>query len=337
MTNGNIKKILVTGGAGYVGAVLVPKLLNNGFQVVVLDAMFFTDLGLRPVQSNSNLRVIVGDIRNASNVKEALNDVDAVIHLASISNDPSGDLNPQLTVEVNFNATVALAKVAKALGVKRFVNVSTSSVYGIKDEGDVTEELSLEPLTIYSKTKADAEFLVTALASPKFSVVTIRPATVCGYSPRMRLDLSVNVLTMHAITRGIITVFGGKQKRPNIHIDDITDYYVDLLKLPPNKINGGIYNAGYENYTIMEIAEMVRDIIGSEVKIEVAQTNDNRSYHVSSEKIKHELGLYPKKTLRDAVLDIKSASDKGKIDWSDINFYNVKKMKQLIEEGEIAQ
>ena len=336
MTNGNIKKILVTGGAGYVGAVLVPKLLNNGFQVVVLDAMFFTDLGLRPVQSNANLRVIVGDIRNASNVKEALNDVDAVIHLASISNDPSGDLNPKLTVEVNFNATVALAKAAKALGVKRFVNVSTSSVYGIKDEGDVTEELSLEPLTIYSKTKADAEFLVMALASPKFSVVTIRPATVCGYSPRMRLDLSVNILTMHAITRGIITVFGGKQKRPNIHIDDITDYYVDLLKLPPNKINGGIYNAGYENYTIMEIAEMVRDIIGSEVKIEVAQTNDNRSYHVSSEKIKHELGLYPKKTLRDAVLDIKSASDEGKIDWNDIKFYNVKKMKQLIEKGEIT-
>src|SRR3989344_2088506 len=337
MTNGNIKKILVTGGAGYVGAVLVPKLLNNGFQVVVLDAMFFTDLGLRPAQSNSNLRIIVGDIRNASNVKEALNDVDAVIHLASISNDPSGDLNPKLTVEVNFNATVALAKAAKALGVKRFVNVSTSSVYGIKDEGDVTEELSLEPLTIYSKTKADAEFLVMALASPKFSVVTIRPATVCGYSPRMRLDLSVNILTMHAITRGIITVFGGKQKRPNIHIDDITDYYVDLLKIPPNKINGGIYNAGYENYTIMEIAEMVRDIIGSEVKIEVAQTNDNRSYHVSSEKIKHELGLYPKKTLRDAVLDIKSASDEGKIDWNDIKFYNVKKMKQLIEKGEIAQ
>ena len=336
MTNGNIKKILVTGGAGYVGAVLVPKLLNNGFQVVVLDAMFFTDLGLRPVQSNANLRVIVGDIRNASNVKEALNDVDAVIHLASISNDPSGDLNPKLTVEVNFNAAVALAKAAKALGVKRFVNVSTSSVYGIKDEGDVTEELSLEPLTIYSKTKADAEFLVMALASPKFSVVTIRPATVCGYSPRMRLDLSVNILTMHAITRGIITVFGGKQKRPNIHIDDITDYYVDLLKIPPNKINGGIYNAGYENYTIMEIAEMVRDIIGSEVKIEVAQTNDNRSYHVSSEKIKHELGLYPKKTLRDAVLDIKSASDEGKIDWNDIKFYNVKKMKQLIEKGEIT-
>ena len=336
MSTNDIKKVLVTGGAGYVGAVLVPKLLSEGFQVTVLDSMFFTDRGLNPVRSNPNLKILVGDIRDTSSVKGALTDVDAVIHLASISNDPSGDLNPALTVKVNFDATVVLAKLAKEASVKRFINVSTSSVYGIKEESNVTEDLSLEPLTIYSKTKADAEPIVTGLRSPEFTVVTIRPATVCGYSPRMRLDLSVNILTMHAITRGIITVFGGKQKRPNIHIDDITDYYVDLLKLPSDKVNGGIYNAGYENYTIMEIAEMVRDIIGSEVKIEVAQTNDNRSYHVSSEKIKHELGLYPKKTLRDAVLDIKSASDKGKIDWNDINFYNVKKMKQLIEKGEIT-
>lgn len=332
----HIKKVLVTGGAGYVGAVLVPKLLSEGFRVTVLDTMFFTDHGLRSVQSNPNLKVIVGDVRNVSNVKEALNGADAVIHLASISNDPSGDLNPKLTKEVNFDATVLFAKTAKEVGVKRFINVSTSSVYGIKNESNVTEDLSLEPLTIYSKAKADAEPLVMKLASPEFVVTTIRPATVCGYSPRMRLDLSVNILTMHAITKGVITVFGGKQKRPNIHIDDITDYYVELLKLPREKINGGIYNAGYENYTILEIAEMVRDIIGRGVKIETTETNDDRSYHVSSEKIKHELGLYPKKTLRDAVLDIKTASDEGKIDWDNINFYNVKKMKQLIEEGKVV-
>ena len=336
MANGNIKKVLVTGGAGYVGAVLVPKLLNNGFQVVVLDAMFFTRRGLDSVHSNPNLTILVGDIRNVFSAEEALNGVDALIHLASISNDPSGDLNPKLTVEVNFDATVALARAAKKAGVKRFINVSTSSVYGIREESNVTEDLSLKPLTIYSKTKADAEPVVMGLKSPEFTIVTIRPATVCGYSPKMRLDLSVNILTMHAITKGIITVFGGKQKRPNIHIDDITDYYIALLKLPADKINGGIYNAGYENYTIMEIAEMVQGIIGSEVKIEVTETNDNRSYHVSSEKIKRELGLYPKKTLRDAVLDIKRESDQGKIDWSDLNFYNVKKMKQLIEEGKVA-
>ncbi len=336
MSANDIKKVLVTGGAGYVGAVLVPKLLSKGFQVIVLDSMFFTGRGLDPVRSNPSLKILVGDIRNTSSVKESLNDVDAVIHLASISNDPSGDLNLALTVEVNFNATIVLARLAKEAGVKRFINVSTSSVYGIKEESNVTEDLPLEPLTIYSKTKADAEPIVMGLGTPEFTVVTIRPATVCGYSPKMRLDLSVNILAMHAITRGIITVFGGKQKRPNIHIDDITDYYVDLLELPRDKINGGIYNAGYENYTIMEIAEMVRDIIGRGVKIEVTATNDNRSYHVSSEKIKRELGLYPKKTIRDAVLDIKNANDEGKIDWDDINFYNVQKMKQLIEKGEVV-
>ncbi len=331
-----LKKVLVTGGAGYVGAVLVPKLLAAGHDVVVIDTMFFGDAGLAPVRSNPKLTVIAGDIRNKDTVRAALTGVDAVIHLASISNDPSSDLNPRLTVEVNYDATVFLAEAAKAAGVKRFINVSTSSVYGIKEEPNVTEDLSLDPLTIYSKTKADSEPKVMALQSSDFTVVTIRPATVCGYSPKMRLDLSVNILTMHAITKGVITVFGGNQKRPNIHIDDITDYYVQLLALPKEKIAGKIYNAGYENHTINQIAEMVRDIIGPSVKIEVTPSNDNRSYHVSSEKIKNELGLTPKKTIRDAVLDIKHAAELGTLDWNDINFYNVKKMKQLIEAGKVS-
>lgn len=332
----DFKKILVTGGAGYVGAVLVPKLLKEGFEVVVLDTMFFTDAGLNDVKSDPRLKIVAGDIRDIASVSKALDGVDAVTHLASISNDPSSDLNPELTVQVNFDATIALAKLAKERGVRRFINVSTSSVYGVKDEESVTEELSLEPLTIYSKTKADAEPVVMALNSPEFTVVTIRPATVCGYSPKMRLDLSVNILTMHAINKGVITVFGGDQQRPNIHIDDITDYYVELLKLSSDKVAGKTYNAGYENHSIMQIAEMVRDIIGPEVKIEVTATNDNRSYRVSSEKIKKELGLYPKKTIRDAVLDIKEAGKKGKIDWDNLNFYNVKKMKQLLDEGKVS-
>lgn len=336
MPDDNIKKVLVTGGAGYVGSVLVPKLLAVGYDVKVLDAMFFTDRGLDMVRSNPNLEIMVGDIRHRDLVERALRDINAVIHLASISNDPSSDLQPELTIAVNYKATIALAQAAKEAGARLFVNVSTSSVYGIKEEPNVTEDLSLEPLTVYSKTKAEAEPVVMALDSPEFSIVTIRPATVCGYSPKMRLDLSVNILTMHAITKGVITVFGGRQRRPNIHIDDITDYYVDLLKLPASKTSGGTYNAGYENYTIMEIAEMVRAIIGPAVKIEVTETNDNRSYHVSSEKIKRELGLAPKKTLKDAILDIKHGSEEGELDWHDINFYNVKKMKQLIEAGKIS-
>jgi len=244
-------------------------------------------------------------------------------------------VDPQLTVEVNYEATVTLARMSKELGLKRFINVSTSSVYGVKEDPEVTEDLPLEPLTIYSKTKADAEPKVMALSDKNFTVVTIRPATICGYSPKMRLDLSVNILTMHALTKGVITVFGGNQKRPNIHIDDITDYYAKLLTIPTEKLNGKIYNAGYENHSIMNIAEMVRDIIGPEVKIEVTDTNDNRSYHVSSEKIKKELGLFPSKTIHDAVVDIKHAADNRQIDWDDINFYNVKKMDLLIKEGKI--
>ena len=332
----DIKRVLVTGGAGYVGSVLVPKLLGGGYDVVVLDTMFFGDAGLAPHRANPHLTVIVGDIRDSNTVEAALRGVDAVIHMASISNDPSSDLNPQLTIEVNYDATVALALASKAAGVKRFVNVSTSSVYGVKQEPNVSEELPLEPLTVYSKTKADAEPKVMGLQSAEFTVLTIRPATVCGYSPKMRLDLSVNILTMHAITKGVITVFGGDQKRPNIHIDDITDYYVALLALPAEKISSKIFNAGYENYTINEIAEMVRDIIGPHVKIEVTPTNDNRSYHVSSEKIKRELGLVPKKTLRDAVLDIKRAAERGLFNWDDVNYYNVKKMKQLFDQGKIS-
>lgn len=330
------KSVLVTGGAGYVGAVLVPKLLDRGWKVSVLDTMFFTDMGLGAVKNNPNLTVVQGDIRNADDRAKALKGTTAVIHLASISNDPSSDLNPQLTQEVNFEATVALAKDAKAAGVGTFVNVSSSSVYGIKETPNVTEDLPLEPLTIYSKAKAEAEPIVMAMADEKFFPITIRPATVCGYSPKMRLDLSVNILTMHALTKGIITVFGGAQKRPNIHIDDITDYYVDIIEMPGEKVSGGIYNAGYENFTLMQIAEMVRDIVGQNVEITVTPSNDNRSYHISSAKIQQELGLAPKKTIKDAVLDIKNAAAAGKINWDEVNYYNVKKMKQLFDAGAVT-
>lgn len=328
--------VLITGGAGYVGSILVPKLLNKGHKVVVLDTMYFTDIGLQAVKSNPSLKIIVGDIRNVETVKKAVQGVDTVIHLASISNDPSSDLDPKLTQEVNFDATVNLIKISKESGVKRFINVSTSSVYGIKETPNVTEDLPLEPLTIYSKTKAEAEPYATKANGSGFTVVTIRPATVCGYSPKMRLDLTVNILTMHALTKGKITVFGGNQKRPNIHIEDITDYYVELLDIPSEKIGGKIFNAGYENHTVKQIAEMVREIIGDKVQIDVTPTNDNRSYHISSAKIEKELGLKPNHTIKDAVLDIKKAAEKGQLDWNNPNFYNVKKMKTLVDGKQVA-
>ncbi len=331
-----MKAILVTGGAGYVGSILVPKLLMAHYDVVVLDTFFFTDIGLKEVRNHPKLKMIDGDIRNAGTLKAALKGVDAVIHLASISNDPSTDLNPQLTVEVNYDATLSLLNFSKQAGVQRFINASTSSVYGIKDAPNVTEDLPLEPLTVYSETKAKAEPYVVQANDENFTAVNIRPATVCGYSPKMRLDLTVNILTMHALTKGKITVFGGAQKRPNIHIEDITDYYCELLKIPQELIAGKTFNAGYENFTVMEIAEMVKEIVGKHVTIDITPTNDNRSYHISSAKIEKELGLKPKRTIKDAVLDIKKAAEAGILDWNNENFYNVKKMKTLLESHAVA-
>ena len=330
-----MKKILVTGGAGYVGSILVPKLLDKGYAVVVLDTLFFTDIGLKAVKSNPNLKVIEGDIRNEADLKAATQGVEAVIHLASISNDPSTDLNPRLTEEVNLDATLKLVKISKQQGVKRLINASTSSVYGIKDVPNVTEDMTLDPLTVYSRTKADAEPHVSAANDKDFTTVNIRPATVMGYSPKMRLDLTVNILTMHALTKGKITVFGGGQKRPNIHIEDITDYYVKLLEIPAEKIGGKTFNAGYENFTVKEIAEMVKETVGKNVAIEVTPSNDNRSYHISSAKIEKELGLKPSRNIKDAVQDIKKASEAGKLDWDNVNFYNVKKMKVLLDSQKV--
>ena len=331
-----MKHILITGGAGYVGSILVPKLLKSDYQVTVIDTLYFTDIGLLAVKNNPKLKIVKGDIRDAAIVKDALKGVDAVIHLASISNDPSSDLDPTLTQEVNYDASLQLLNLSKSLGVKRFINASTSSVYGIKELPNVTEDLPLEPLTIYSKTKAEVEPFVARASDANFTAVNIRPATVCGYSPKMRLDLTVNILTMHALTKGKITVFGGGQKRPNIHIEDITDYYIELLKIPSEKIGGKVFNAGYENFTVLQIAEMVKEIIGQQVQIEVTPTNDNRSYHISSAKIERELGLKPNHTIKDAVLDIQRAAKNNLLDWGNINFYNVKKMKELVEAKLVA-
>jgi nucleoside-diphosphate-sugar epimerase len=323
-------KVLVTGGAGYVGCVLCRMLVERGHDVTAVDTMYFGDAGLDELRKDA--RVVKGDIRD--DVAPLLRGQDAVLHLAAISNDPSSDLAPELTQQTNYDAVVRLVKAAKREGVARFVNVSTSSVYGVKDVPNVTEDLPLEPLTIYSRTKAEAEAIVHAENSEDFCAFSIRPATVCGWSPRMRLDLTVNILTMHAVLNKRIRVFGGAQKRPNIHIWDICDYYERLLKTPAEKVGGKAFNAGYENHTVMEIAEMVRSEVGGDVSIATEPTNDPRSYHISSEKIKRVLGFEPRKTLRDAVRDVAAAFRDGRIaNPEDVNYYNVKKMKMLAERG----
>jgi nucleoside-diphosphate-sugar epimerase len=330
------KHVMVTGGAGYVGSCLVPKLLNAGYKVTVLDWYLYGDV-FNSLKGNPNLREIKGDIRNADDIKKSLSDgVDAVIHLACISNDPSFDLDPDLGKTVNYDCFRPMLKAAHEVGVKRFVYASSSSVYGVKEELEVTEELSREPLTDYSKYKAMCEdVLAEELPSlTGMTCVTVRPATVCGYAPRLRLDLSVNILTNFAINKGFITVFGGDQQRPNIHVEDMTDAYLLMLdpaRAPHEKIHGNIYNIGFENHSIMDIAKMVRDVVGNNVEIRVEDTNDNRSYRVSSAKIQRELGFTPKRTIADAVRDLKAAFEAGKVpnSFEDDNYFNTKRMKAL--------
>ena len=270
------KRVLVTGGAGYVGSNLVPKLLAAGYEVSVLDLYLYGDV-FADMKSNPRLTEVKGDLRNAADVGRAVAGCDAVIHLACISNDPSFDLDPTLGRSINFDCFRPLVKASKDAGVRRFIYASSSSVYGIKTDMDVTEELPLEPLTDYSKYKAMCEEVLEQEREPGFVCVTLRPATVCGYAPRLRLDLTVNILTNHAITNGRITVFGGDQLRPNIHIDDMTDLYLKLLEAPDDVIDGKIWNAGYHNLKVSAIAEMVKAEVGPKVDIVVTPTDDHRS------------------------------------------------------------
>ncbi|MBI4931764.1 MAG: SDR family oxidoreductase [Bacteroidetes bacterium] len=323
-----MQNVFITGGAGYVGAVLVPKLLTKGYKVTVLDLMIY---GEEVLPKHPNLKSIKGDIRDQKLLKELLPGHDAVIHLACISNDPSFELNPTLGKSINLDAFEPLVKISKDSGVKRFMYASSSSVYGIKEESNVHEGMKLEPLTDYSLFKAQCEEVLEKYRSADFTTLTIRPATVCGYSPRLRLDLTVNILTNLAVNKGEITVFGGEQKRPNIHIEDMTDLYIMLLELPKEKISGKIWNAGYENHKVKEIAQMVKNVVGENVNIITTTTNDNRSYHISSEKIKKDIGFVPKHTIEDAVKDLKNAFEKGLIpnSFTDDKYFNVKLMQHI--------
>jgi nucleoside-diphosphate-sugar epimerase len=325
-----VKHVLVTGGAGYVGSNLIPKLLRAGYDVTVFDLYIYGDVFCN-LNSNPALTQIRGDLRDAEAVRKALIGCDAVIHLACISNDPSFDLNPELGKSINYDCFRPLVKAAKDAGVERFIYASSSSVYGIKDDPTVTEDLPLVPLTDYSKYKAMCEEVLDAEREPGFTTVTLRPATVCGYAPRLRLDLTVNILTNHAINNGRITVFGGEQLRPNIHVEDMTDLYVRLLEEPAEAINGKIWNAGYHNLKVRTIADMVREEVGQKVDIVVTPTDDHRSYHVSSEKIRRELGFVAERTVKDAIVDLKSAFLAGRVPnaMTDDRYYNIKRMQAL--------
>ena len=325
------KKIFLTGGAGYVGSALVPKLLEKGYKVKVLDLYIYGEHVLDTVKDHPNLIQVKGDLRTKELVRKELKGFDTVIHLACISNDPSFELNPALGKSINYDAFTDLVEISVREKVKNFIYASSSSVYGIKEEPEVTENLSLEPLTDYSKYKAMCETVLMNAAADDFIVTVIRPSTVCGYSPRLRLDLTVNILTNHAINKGEITVFGGEQKRPNLHIEDMTNLYLHLLEQPDEKIHKKIWNAGYHNYKVKDIAEIVKKIIDPKLPIKTVPTDDNRSYHVSSRKIADDIGFVAKHSIEEAVKDLKIAFDQGKIPNSmdNIRYFNIKMMQSI--------
>jgi nucleoside-diphosphate-sugar epimerase len=329
------KNVLVTGGAGYCGSLLVPQLLADGYNVTVYDLLYFGDSFLP--KDNPRLKVIQGDIRDVAKLTAALQNQDVVLGLACISNDASFELDERLSTTINLDAFEPMVVAAKKAGVKRFVYASSSSVYGVSDQPNVTEDHPLVPLTLYNKYKGMCEPLLLKHTDDRFIGVIFRPATVCGYAPRLRLDLSVNILTNHAVTNNKITVFGGSQLRPNLHVQDYADLCKLLLVAPTEKVANQIFNCGYQNMTIMEIAHMVKKVVEQElpqkapIDIVTTPTDDNRSYHINSDKIKKTLGFAPKHTIEEAVRDLCRAFRESKIpnSFSDDRFYNVRTLKKL--------
>jgi len=323
-----IKNVLITGGAGYVGSALSDELIRKNYNVTVLDLFIY---GKNVFKNYSKIQLINGDIRDQNLLRKIIPGHDAVIHLACISNDPSFELNPLLGKSINLDAFDPLVKISKDSGVNRFIYASSSSVYGIKDELNVHEEMDLKPLTDYSKFKANCEEICLKHNSKNFDVLVVRPATVCGYSMRQRFDLVVNILTNLGINKKKITVFGGEQLRPNIHIKDMIRAYVTTLEKESALINGKIFNVGYDNQKVIELANIVKKYINNDIEIIKTETNDNRSYHISSDKIKKELGFKNMYNTADAVKDINNAFKLNLFNDSLNNeiYFNVKMMKKI--------
>lgn len=328
--------ILVTGGFGYVGSRLTPHLLGLGHRVRVLDLLLYGRAGLEALERDpayaewkGRLEPVEGDLRDPDTVARAVAGVDSIIHLAAISNDPTGDLDEVLTRQVNFDAVGLLLAQARAAGVRRFINASSSSVFGIKEVPDVTEALEPEPITFYSKYKMLSEWLVVAAAAPDFCTVNIRPATICGYSPRQRFDLTVNKLTADALRKRVITVHGGEQRRPNVGMTDVIELYARLLDLDAARLNGRTFNFGFENLKVIEIARLIQsELRDLNVEIRVTDTLDKRDYHISSAKIVSELGYQPVSSIRQEVARLRQALDGGAFpDIEAPQHYNLRCMK----------
>lgn len=330
----SVFKVVVTGGAGYCGSALVPELLKRGYHVTVFDLLVY---GFEHLPKHANLEIIRGDIRDVRALEEVFAGADAVISLACISNDASFELDEALSTTINYNAFEPMVRAAKDRGVKRFIYASSSSVYGVSDADDVDETHPLVPLTLYNKYKGLCEPILNSFGDDEFTVVTFRPATVCGYAPRLRLDLSVNILTNHAISKGKITVFGGKQLRPNLDVRDYVRACLLLLEADHSLVHRDVFNVGYQNLSIENIALVVKKVVEAEfpelgeISIQTTDSDDNRSYHINSDKIYRRLGFSPLYSIEDAVKTLCDAFRAGQVPDSFDNkrYYNIRTMQKI--------
>jgi nucleoside-diphosphate-sugar epimerase len=326
-----MKKIFITGGAGYIGARLVPYLLKKKFKITVYDTLYFGN----KLPKNKDLKIVKGDIRDIKKVSKHCKNHDVFLHLACISNDTSFELNEKLSKSINYDAFEPMVIASKKLNIKRFIYASSSSVYGISKKKNVRENHKLLPLTLYNKYKGMCEPQLFKHTNDEFEGVIFRPATVCGYSPRMRLDLSVNILTNFAYNKRFIKVFGGKQLRPNLHILDYCDAVLKLINSPAKNIQNQIFNIGHQNMSINKIASLVKKTVekkmGQKIKIIRTKSNDLRSYHINSDKIYKLLGFKPKRNIEQAVVEVYNALKSKKIinSFSNLNYFNVEKLKKL--------
>ena len=331
----SFKSIFITGGAGYCGSRLVPQLLDQGFKVTVYDSLYFGDEFLP--KSNKNFKLIKGDIRDTNKLKESCINHDVFLHLACVSNDASFELDENFSTEVNLNAFEPMVLAAKKTGIKRFIYASSSSVYGVSDKKDVTEDHPFLPLTLYNKYKGMCEPLLLNHTDQNFEGLIFRPATVCGYAPRQRLDLSVNILTNHAINKNRITIFGGEQLRPNLHIQDYCDFVKLAIKAPTEKIKNQQFNVGYQNLSMTEIGKLVKKVVEAEfldkpnIDLVFTKSDDKRSYHICSDKVKKILGFQPKYSIADAVRELCDHFKKGefKNSFEDDRYFNVQRLKRI--------
>ena len=329
------KSIFLTGGAGYVGSQLVPFLLKKGYHITVYDIMYFGDSFLP--KKNKNLKIIKGDIRDNEKLKASCENHDVFINLACISNDSSFVLDEKLSKSINYDAFEPMVISSKKNGIKRFIHASTSSVYGVSEKKNVKEDHPLVPLTLYNKYKALIEPILLNNLNNNFEGIIFRPATVCGYAPRQRLDLTVNILTNFAFNKSFIKVFGGEQLRPNLHILDYCEAIELFLCAEKQDINKEIFNVGFQNLSIYEIACSVKKVVekvlknNKSIKIIKTESDDKRSYHINSDKIKNKLNYQPKRTIEIAAEDLCVAFSKGLLPNSfDEDFYfNVNRLKRI--------